>query len=146
MKRHHVRRQQSSVLQSPAPPAAPRPCGPQCAVVSLCERLSSPGYLPSCCFLLYLSQQGVTPNGPSVPGRLSPVRLPCCWESPLPSPFSIHSALRGTLRKTHWLEFYPSPSTVPSPFPCFFLTWNLCTMGDHSAAPGFSDEKPHLPE
>ena len=143
-----MRWQQSSVLQSSAPPAAPRPCGPQGLVVSLCERLSSPGYLPSCHFLLYLSQQGAAPNGPNIPEHLSPACLHCCWESPPPFPFSIHSTLCGTLRKTHWvkLEFYPSLSTVPSPFPCFFLTWNLCTMGDQSAAPGFSDEKPHLPE
>lgn len=114
-----MRRQQSSVFQSSAPPAAPRPCRPQGLVVSLYERLSSPGYLPSCHFLLYLSQQGVAPNGPNIPGHLSPVCLHCCWESPPPFPFSIHSTLRGTLRKTHWLEFYPSLSTVPSPFSLF---------------------------
>lgn len=103
--------------QSSAPPAAPCPRGPS-VWLSSCERLSSPGYLPSCRFLS-ISANKEWPQ--MVPASLDACHLCASLLLGISTAISlsIHSTLRGTLRKTHWLEF-TSSSTVPSPFPASF--------------------------
>lgn len=53
-------------------------------------------------------------------------------------PSESRESQAGALRKIHWEDSYPSPSTVPTPFPSFFLTWNFHYWETIGLAPCYS--------